>query len=112
MSTDIITLVDGYDRRRTPGTSRFRLMTVREAQLLRVGERVPFLSNDGKARDVTVNGKPKTWKTRPAHVKVPLKYGMYEYAYAESYGDHLDAPVEKLLVAVTGNTAGHDMEGL
>lgn len=34
-----------------------------------------------KVRKFKVNGTPKTWKTRPDDVKVPIKYGMYEYAY-------------------------------
>jgi len=29
---------------------------------------------------VKINGKPKTWKTRPDDVSVPIKYGLYEYA--------------------------------
>jgi hypothetical protein len=29
--------------------------------------------------NVKVNGKPKTWKTRPDNVEVPIKYGLYEY---------------------------------
>ena len=27
------------------------------------------------------NGKTQTWKTRPNEFKVPVKYGLYEYAY-------------------------------
>ena len=32
---------------------------------------------------VKVNGKPKTWKTMPGDVNVPIKYGLYEYATIE-----------------------------
>ena len=28
-----------------------------------------------------VNGRPKTWKTRPERVQVPLKHGLYDYDY-------------------------------
>ena len=28
-----------------------------------------------------VNGKPKTWKTMPERVEVPLKHGLYAYGY-------------------------------
>lgn len=34
-----------------------------------------------KVRKFRVSGKPKTWKTRPGDVKVPIKYGLYENAY-------------------------------
>lgn len=33
----------------------------------------------GRFLRVRVNGKPKTWKTRPNEVRVPWKYGLYEY---------------------------------
>lgn len=36
---------------------------------------------DGSAQRFVVKGKPKTWKTRPKEVRVPLKRGMYEYGY-------------------------------
>jgi len=34
-----------------------------------------------KVRRFKVNGAAKTWKTRPNDVKVPLKYGLYDFAY-------------------------------
>jgi hypothetical protein len=30
---------------------------------------------------VSINGKAQTWKTRPSEVKIPYKYGLYEYGY-------------------------------
>lgn len=27
------------------------------------------------------NGQTKTWKTRPGHFRIPVKYGLYEYFY-------------------------------
>jgi predicted AAA+ superfamily ATPase len=39
---------------------------------------------------VLVNGKPKTWKTRPGDVRVPVKYGLYEYAYIEIHNGSID----------------------
>jgi hypothetical protein len=35
--------------------------------------------SSGRFPRVKVNGKPQTWKTRPGHVRVPYKYGLYEY---------------------------------
>lgn len=37
--------------------------------------------------NVRRNGDTKTWVTRPAEFRVPIKYGMYEYAYI----DHTNA---------------------
>ena len=28
---------------------------------------------------VKINGRPRTWKTRPHDLDVPIKYGLYEY---------------------------------
>lgn len=39
------------------------------------------IDNAGLYRECRWNGKPKTWKTRPTHVKRPMKYGMYECFY-------------------------------
>ncbi len=84
----------GYRPPRFDGYQEYRYMTVGEAQKLHSGTSVMFLDRKGNVRDCRVSGRPKTWVTRPCHVKVPIKYGMYETAYAESYGDSLDDPVE------------------
>jgi len=36
---------------------------------------------DGTPVRWRVNGKPKTWKTRPDEVKVPVKHGFRDYDY-------------------------------
>lgn len=36
---------------------------------------------DGTPQRWRVNGKPKTWKTRPDEVRVPLKYGLRGHGY-------------------------------
>ena len=36
---------------------------------------------DGTPVRWRVNGKVKTWKTRPGEYQVPLKHGMYDYDY-------------------------------
>jgi hypothetical protein len=28
-----------------------------------------------------INGKSKTWKTRPEEFKIPIKFGLYEHGY-------------------------------
>lgn len=40
-----------------------------------------------KVREFRVSGKPKTWKTRPNDVKVPIKYGLYDNAYLGTVDD-------------------------
>lgn len=99
-------LVNGYDRRKNPERARFRRMTVREAKSLRPGQSVPFLANDGTFRECRVSGAPKTWKTRQGDVRVPVKYGLYENAYAEAYGGTLDSEVSLLLVRLDVESAG------
>jgi len=32
-------------------------------------------------REWRVNGKVKTWKTKPGKFQIPLKFGLYDYAY-------------------------------
>jgi len=36
---------------------------------------------DGSPQRWRVNGVPKTWKTRPTHVRVPIKHGLWDYDY-------------------------------
>ena len=36
---------------------------------------------DGTPQRWRVSGKPKTWKTRPDEVKVPVKHGLYNNDY-------------------------------
>jgi hypothetical protein len=91
--TKTMQLRNGYDRSKDPETATYRYMTVHEAKRLSYGQRVPFLANDGTAREVKVNGAPKTWK-RSSGVIVSLKYGLYEYAQAGSkdLADRDDVP--------------------
>jgi hypothetical protein len=98
---DILTLPDGYSRSKVAPTSTYRRMTVAEAKTLCPGSEHPFHARDGTVRRCRVSGAPKTWKTRPAHVRVPITYGMYESGYAESYKESESDPVSFLLVRVT-----------
>lgn len=65
---------------RKPVESDFRNMTRAEIEALRPGERVWFIAQDGKARQVTVNGAVRTWKRNPDRLEIPVKYGLYECA--------------------------------
>jgi len=81
----------------------FRLMTADEAASLAAGERCWFFAHDGTAREIKVNGSPRTWKTRPGDVEIPVKYGLYEHARA-SYHGGLVAPGGVLLLVATDGT--------
>ncbi len=80
---DSFQAIDGYDRTKTPRMLTVRELTATEAKQLIGGYHTLVVCNDKKIRNVKINGAPKTWKTRPNDVDVPLKYGMYEYAKTE-----------------------------
>ena len=73
----------GYDRSAHPLEYRFQRMTFVEVATLRYGDRVWFWATDSLARGCKVNGAVKRWKTRPLDLRVPIKYGMYEYGTVE-----------------------------
>jgi hypothetical protein len=59
-------------------------LTLEQAKKLEVGTvlyDLQYRNSDGSPQRWKVNGKPKTWKTRPEQVKVPVKRGMYQYGY-------------------------------
>lgn len=41
-------------------------------------------NSDGSPMRVRVSGKVQTWKTRPDHFKIPVKYGLYESGYVDN----------------------------
>jgi len=59
-------------------------ITLKQAKDLKVGDILHHHKNknaDGTPQRWKVNGKVKTWKTRPNEVKIPVKYGLYAYDY-------------------------------
>ena len=54
-------------------------MTVEEAKQLKHGD--VLLNTADNNRRWRVNGKVKTWVTRPNEVRVPVKHGLYAYDY-------------------------------
>lgn len=56
---------------------------------------IMFLSTDGTARSVKINGKVRTWKRSPERIEVPIKYGLYEYG-TFTLGD-----IERILIPVS-----------
>ena len=61
------------------------MITFEQAKSLRPGDEIWTISTNPYKRNkvcrIKVNGKPKLWKTRPAEVRIPWKYGLYEYGY-------------------------------
>jgi hypothetical protein len=78
-------LKSGYANDKT--TAEYRPMTIEEAKLLTYGQHVVFQDVRGQARNIKVNGQPRTWKRDSNRVEVPAKYGMYEYATFSSRDD-------------------------
>ena len=66
-------LASGYDRKVTPETKTFRLMTAEEGKALRTGMEVYF-DHGGAWRRAKVNGAPRVWKRDAGRVEVPLKF--------------------------------------
>ncbi len=69
-------------------------MTIEQAKNLRYGQVITHTERknaDGTPLRAKVNGKPKTWKTRPDAVQIPVKRGLYEFGYVgtESGNSHL-----------------------
>jgi len=59
-------------------------ITLEQAKNLKVGDIVHHNTNknaDGTPQRWKVNGKTKTWKTRPNEIKIPVKHGLYSYGY-------------------------------
>jgi len=57
-------------------------MTFEDAKELKNGTILHSMSAnnaDGTPQRWRVNGKPKTWKTRPTEISIPVKHGLYQY---------------------------------
>lgn len=82
MSTEVevFEVVSGYDKSKNPTKIKVRYMTVGEIKQLNYGH-AKWVNYQGMMRDCKINGKVKTWKTRPNDVTVPCKYGLYESFY-------------------------------
>ena len=60
---------------------KFKVLSLEEKKNLNTGSHVYIKGNCGCFLRVTINGTPKTWKRQLGKVKVPYKYGLYEYGY-------------------------------
>lgn len=90
-------LESGYSKPRFSGSRPYRDMTFEEVSNLRYGQHIEVRGNSGRVVDVKVNGAPKLWKTRSGDVRVPVKYGLKEYAYILFQdGEYLEGPLPVL----------------
>ena len=75
----------------------YRSITIEEAKKLKYGDRVEFLSLSGKVKTAKVNGNPRRWERNADRVRVPVKYGLYEYGYFASYPEDGE-PLGRIIV--------------
>lgn len=60
------------------------MITIQEATNLKHGDILEHVHNKdsrGAPMRCRVNGRTKTWKTRPTEFQVPVKYGLYHCFY-------------------------------
>jgi len=61
------------------------MITLAQAKSLRPGDEIWTVSTNSRKRNpvcrIRINGQPQTWKTRPNEIRIPWKYGLYEYGY-------------------------------
>lgn len=68
------------------------MITLEQAKNLSHGDILYHVTNrnaDFTPQRWRVSGKPKTWKTRPNEVKVPVKFGLYGNDYVTEESLHL-----------------------
>ena len=68
------------------------MITLDQAKQLTYGQTLYHITNrnsDKSPQRWRVNGKVKTWKTRPNEVKVPVKHGLYNFDYLTQDDLHL-----------------------
>jgi hypothetical protein len=67
-------------------TSEYHILTLAEKKAMPYSHvfilcQNPHNNHFGKFLEVKVNGISKTWKRSPNKVRIPYKYGLYEYGY-------------------------------
>ena len=78
-AVETVTLVDGYDKHKTPRKITFRRFTMDDIRRLdEMHGEIWFESNQGQARHCRVSSGLKTWKRDPERFECSFKYGMYE----------------------------------
>ena len=60
------------------------MITLKQAKQLKHGDIIYnkyYQNTDGTPQRWKINGKVKTWKTRPSEIKIPIKRGLYGVPY-------------------------------
>lgn len=88
MEQETFTVIDGYDKSKTPKTLTVRKCNVGDIVAMIESHNTSYLMLDsnGKARNVRANGKVKTWKRDPSRFERSFKYGMYEHFRLNTQG--------------------------
>jgi hypothetical protein len=77
---DVLSLIVHAPRsRKTNDTRLYRAMTLDEAKALKPGDQIQLVGLSGRVFTARINGQPQTWKRDPSRIRVPWKYGLYEY---------------------------------
>src|ERR1043166_7430204 len=64
------------------------MITIEQAKNLTYRDNLYFLDKSGtRVLQCRVNGAVKLWKRRPNDFRIPVKYGLYEYAYVGTTPD-------------------------
>jgi len=77
------------------------ILNLETAKDLKLGQVLSMNYNknsDGSCVRWRVNGKVKTWKTRPNEFKIPVKHGMYDFGYITQHNYfyfHINGSCEK-----------------
>ena len=78
-AVETVTLIDGYDKRKTPRKILFRRFTMDDIRRLdEMHGEIWFESNQGNARHCRRSSALKTWKKDANRFECSFKYGMYE----------------------------------
>ena len=77
-AVEIVTLVDGYDKHKTPRKITFRRFTIDDIRRLDEMHELWFESRQGTARRCRRSSQLKTWKRDSNRFECSFKYGMYE----------------------------------
>lgn len=85
-------------------------LKLRHGEILHYGDCKKIIGKRGGVKYYSenwrVNGMVKTWKTRPTHFRIPIKYGLYGYDYLDHnncYLFHLESECESDYLTIEDN---------
>lgn len=75
---ETFSIVDGYDRNKTPRSLTVRRVTLEEIRQGLTRHEYVIADREGKARRIRKSSQVKTWKRDPERFECSFKYGLYE----------------------------------